>query len=153
MSPSSTTHNRRSRCRRSDRERSSISRWMSSGSTSSGSRNAPAMRVSLSNCSAVPDSPSPQRGGGNMRHISIEQAITDLRHGTFVIIVDDEDRENEGDLAITAEVVNFMARHGRGLICVAMTGERLDALELPLMVSPDQNSSGFGTAFTVSVEA
>jgi 3,4-dihydroxy 2-butanone 4-phosphate synthase/GTP cyclohydrolase II len=93
-----------------------------------------------------------------MRHISIEQAITDLRHGTFVIIVDDEDRENEGDLAIAAEfitpeVVNFMARHGRGLICVAMTGERLDALELPLMVPPDQNSSGFGTAFTVSVEA
>src|SRR3954469_5754319 len=137
MSPSSTTHNRRSRCRRSDRERSSISRWMSSGSTSSGSRNAPAMRVSLSICSTVPDSPSPQRGGGNMRHISIEQAITDLRHGTFVIIVDDEDRENEGDLAIAAEfitpeVVNFMARHGRGLICVAMTGERLDALELPL---------------------
>lgn len=93
-----------------------------------------------------------------MPHISIEQAIADLQHGRFVIIVDDEDRENEGDLAIAAEfitpeAVNFMARHGRGLICVAMTGERLDALDLPLMVPPERNSSGFSTAFTVSVEA
>ncbi|MDP9417159.1 MAG: bifunctional 3,4-dihydroxy-2-butanone-4-phosphate synthase/GTP cyclohydrolase II [Actinomycetota bacterium] len=93
-----------------------------------------------------------------MPHISIEQAIADLRQGRFIVIVDDEDRENEGDLAIAAqfatpESVNFMARHGRGLICVAMTGERLDALRLPLMVPADENSSGFGTAFTVSVEA
>jgi len=93
-----------------------------------------------------------------MPHISIEQATADLRRGRFVIIVDDEDRENEGDLAVAAQfatpdAVNFMARHGRGLICVAMAGERLDALELPLMVPPDENSSGFGTAFTVSVEA
>ncbi|MEJ7762197.1 MAG: bifunctional 3,4-dihydroxy-2-butanone-4-phosphate synthase/GTP cyclohydrolase II [Thermomicrobiales bacterium] len=93
-----------------------------------------------------------------MPHISIEQAITDFRAGTFVIIVDDEGRENEGDLAIAAEfatpeVINFMVRHGRGLVCVAMTGARLDALGLPLMVPADQNSSGFGTAFTVSVEA
>ncbi len=93
-----------------------------------------------------------------MPHISIEQAVAELRQGHFVVIVDDEDRENEGDLAIAAqfaspEAVNFMARHGRGLICVAMTGERLDALRLPLMVPSDENSSGFGTAFTVSVEA
>jgi 3,4-dihydroxy 2-butanone 4-phosphate synthase/GTP cyclohydrolase II len=93
-----------------------------------------------------------------MPHVSIEQAVADLRQGKFVLIVDDEDRENEGDLAIAAQYVtpaaiNFMARYGRGLICVAMTGERLDALQLPLMVPPDQNSSGFGTAFTVSVEA
>ncbi|MEA2514369.1 MAG: 3,4-dihydroxy 2-butanone 4-phosphate synthase, partial [Thermomicrobiales bacterium] len=93
-----------------------------------------------------------------MPHVSIEQAIADLRQGKFVLIVDDEDRENEGDLAIAAQYVtpaaiNFMARYGRGLICVAMTGERLDALQLPMMVPPDQNASGFGTAFTVSVEA
>jgi 3,4-dihydroxy 2-butanone 4-phosphate synthase/GTP cyclohydrolase II len=93
-----------------------------------------------------------------MTHISVEQAITDLRLGKFVIIVDDEERENEGDLAIAAQfatpqAVNFMARHGRGLVCVAMTADRLDALRLPLMVPSDQNSSGFGTAFTVSVEA
>lgn len=93
-----------------------------------------------------------------MSRVSIEQAVADLRQGKFVVIVDDEERENEGDLAIAArfatpEAINFMARHGRGLICVAMTGDRLDALRLPLMVPPDENSSGFGTAFTVSVEA
>lgn len=88
---------------------------------------------------------------------SIEAAIEDFRAGRFVIIVDDEKRENEGDLAIAAEfstpeAVNFMAVHGRGLICVAMTGERLDALEIPLMV-PENNTSKFQTAFCVSVEA
>lgn len=93
-----------------------------------------------------------------MHHISISQAITDMQAGKFVIIVDDEDRENEGDLAIgaqfvTSDAVNFMTRHGRGLVCVAMTAERLDALHLPLMVPAHENSSGFGTAFTVSVEA
>lgn len=93
-----------------------------------------------------------------MVHLLVEQAIAEFRAGRFVILVDDAERENEGDLAIAAqfvtpEAVNFMARHGRGLICVAMTGERLDALKLPLMVPPDENSSGFGTAFTVSVEA
>jgi 3,4-dihydroxy 2-butanone 4-phosphate synthase/GTP cyclohydrolase II len=93
-----------------------------------------------------------------MQRISIDQAISDVRQGKFVIIVDDEDRENEGDLVIgaqfiTPETVNFMTRHGRGLLCVAMTGERLDVLQLPLMVPQDENSSGFGTAFTISVEA
>lgn len=89
---------------------------------------------------------------------TVEEAIADYRAGRFVIIVDDEDRENEGDLAIAAEhitpeAVNFMATYGRGLICVALTGERLDALNLPLMVPQGQNRSGFGTGFTVSVEA
>ncbi len=88
----------------------------------------------------------------------IEEVLGDFRSGKFVIIVDDEDRENEGDLAIaaefaTAEAINFMARYGRGLICVAMTGERLDQLRIPLMVAPEENCSRFGTAFTVSVEA
>ncbi|MCC6629113.1 MAG: bifunctional 3,4-dihydroxy-2-butanone-4-phosphate synthase/GTP cyclohydrolase II [Chloroflexi bacterium] len=89
---------------------------------------------------------------------TIAEALADLRQGRFVIVVDDEDRENEGDLVIaaqfcTAEAVNFMARYGRGLICVPLTGERLDALALPLMVAPDRNGTRFGTAFTVSVEA
>lgn len=93
-----------------------------------------------------------------MPMISIEQGVADLRQGAFVIVADDEHRENEGDLVIAAEfatpaAVNFMARQGRGLICVAMTGERLDALRLPLMVPPNENSSGFGTSFTISVEA
>ncbi|HEX5417217.1 MAG TPA: bifunctional 3,4-dihydroxy-2-butanone-4-phosphate synthase/GTP cyclohydrolase II [Chloroflexota bacterium] len=88
---------------------------------------------------------------------SIEAAIEDFRAGKFVIIVDDEKRENEGDLAIAAEhassdAVNFMAMHGRGLICVAMTGERLDELEIPLMV-PENNTSKYQTAFCISVEA
>lgn len=93
-----------------------------------------------------------------MPFASVETAIADFRAGTFVIIVDDEDRENEGDLAIAAEfatpqAINFMAREGRGLICVAMTGERLDELRIPLMVPPSENTTRFGTAFTVSVEA
>jgi len=86
----------------------------------------------------------------------IEEAIEQFRQGRMVIIVDDEDRENEGDLAIAAEMVtpvaiNFMARFGRGLICLAMTEERCRQLELPLMV--EDNTSPFGTAFTVSIEA
>jgi 3,4-dihydroxy 2-butanone 4-phosphate synthase/GTP cyclohydrolase II len=87
---------------------------------------------------------------------TVERAIEDFRAGRFVVIVDDENRENEGDLAmaaeaVTPEAINFMAIHARGLICVAMTGERLDALRLPPMVST--NTSSLGTAFTVSVEA
>jgi 3,4-dihydroxy 2-butanone 4-phosphate synthase/GTP cyclohydrolase II len=87
---------------------------------------------------------------------NIENAIAAIREGQMVIVVDDEDRENEGDLTIAAEkitpeAINFMAQHGRGLICLAMTPERLDALEIPLMVS--ENSSRFETAFCVSIEA
>ncbi len=86
----------------------------------------------------------------------IEQAVEALREGKFVVVVDDEDRENEGDLVVAAEKVtpesiNFMAREGRGLICLALTEERCDALELPPMVT--ENTSNFGTAFTVSIEA
>src|SRR2546427_8000010 len=86
----------------------------------------------------------------------IEDAIDAIRAGRMVIVVDDEDRENEGDLTIAAEritpdAINFMAQYGRGLICLAMTPERLDALEIPLMVS--QNTSRFETAFCVSIEA
>lgn len=87
---------------------------------------------------------------------NIESALEDLRQGKMIILVDDEDRENEGDLVIAAEkvtpeAVNFMAREGRGLICLSLTEERADHLELPLMVQ--ENSSSFGTAFTVSIEA
>jgi len=86
----------------------------------------------------------------------IEDAITAMRAGQMVIVADDEDRENEGDLTIAAEkitpqAINFMAQYGRGLICLAMTPERLDTLEIPLMVP--QNSSRFETAFCVSIEA
>jgi 3,4-dihydroxy 2-butanone 4-phosphate synthase/GTP cyclohydrolase II len=87
---------------------------------------------------------------------SIETALTDLRRGRFIVVVDDEDRENEGDLVlaaekVTPEAINFMAKEGRGLICLALTGERCDQLELPAMV--EDNTSNFGTAFTVSIEA
>ncbi len=88
----------------------------------------------------------------------IEQAIEEFRRGRFVVIVDHEERENEGDLAIaaekvTAEAVNFMARHGRGLICLALTEERCRELRLPLMVPEEENASPLKTAFTVSIEA
>ena len=87
---------------------------------------------------------------------TIEEAIEDIRQGRMVIIVDDEDRENEGDLAMAAELVtpeaiSFMAQYGRGLICMPIIGERLDELQLPPMV-PD-NTARLGTAFTVSVDA
>src|SRR5688500_6127017 len=86
----------------------------------------------------------------------IEQAIDAVRAGRMVIVVDDEDRENEGDLTIAAEkvtpeAINFMATHGRGLICMPMTEERLDELDLPLMVA--HNTTAFDTAFCVSIEA
>ncbi len=84
------------------------------------------------------------------------EAIEAIRRGKMVILVDDEDRENEGDLVMaaelcTAEAVNFMAKYGRGLICLTLTEERLRALDIPMMV--DENTSSFGTAFTVSIEA
>ena len=87
---------------------------------------------------------------------TIPEAIEDIKAGKFLIIVDDEDRENEGDLAIaaekvTAEMINFMALRARGLICLPVTGGRLDELRIPLMVG--ENTSKFTTAFTVSVEA
>ena len=86
----------------------------------------------------------------------IEAALEDIRHGKMVILVDDEDRENEGDLTmaaekVTPEAINFMARYGRGLICLSLTDERLNELRLPMMVS--ENTSRFQTAFTVSIDA
>jgi 3,4-dihydroxy 2-butanone 4-phosphate synthase / GTP cyclohydrolase II len=89
---------------------------------------------------------------------TIADAIEDIRAGRMVVVVDDEDRENEGDLTlaaqhVTPDVINFMARHGRGLICLPMTGARLDELRIPLMVQDDENSARFGTAFCVPIEA
>ena len=91
-----------------------------------------------------------------MPRISIEQAIADIKAGKMVILVDDEDRENEGDLTIAAEmvtpeVINFMAKYGRGLICLTLTGDKCDTLDLPLMVR--NNTSPFETGFTISIEA
>ena len=87
-----------------------------------------------------------------------QELIEDIRNGKMVLLVDDEDRENEGDLIcaaefITAEHVNFMAREARGLICLAMTGEQIERLALPMMVKDEQNFSPNKTAFTVSIEA
>jgi 3,4-dihydroxy 2-butanone 4-phosphate synthase/GTP cyclohydrolase II len=87
---------------------------------------------------------------------TVEEAIEDIRQGKFVVVVDAADRENEGDLTIAAqfatpEAINFMATHGRGLICLCLTAERCDELRLQLMT--DRNEAPFGTAFTISIEA
>ncbi len=87
---------------------------------------------------------------------SIEEAVLDIAEGEMVVVVDDEDRENEGDLTMAAEkvtpdAINFMSKYGRGLICLPMTKERLDELSIPMMV--DENTAKFGTAFCVSIEA
>lgn len=89
---------------------------------------------------------------------SIEELIADIRDGKMVILVDSEDRENEGDLVlaadhITPEAINFMAREARGLICLPLSPEQVDRLELPQMVSEERNLSSNKTAFTVSIEA
>ncbi|HZA49492.1 MAG TPA: 3,4-dihydroxy-2-butanone-4-phosphate synthase, partial [Myxococcaceae bacterium] len=86
----------------------------------------------------------------------VQRALQDIRRGRMVILTDDETRENEGDLVMAAEkvtprAINFMATHGRGLICLSMTEDRIRKLNLPLMVQ--ENTSPFGTAFTVSIEA
>ena len=91
-----------------------------------------------------------------MAFVSVEEAIDETRAGRMLVVVDDEDRENEGDLTIAAEkvtpeIVNFMATHGRGLICLALTAARCDYLRLPLMTA--HNTSNFGTAFTESIDA
>ncbi|MGH2924579.1 MAG: 3,4-dihydroxy-2-butanone-4-phosphate synthase, partial [Solirubrobacterales bacterium] len=97
---------------------------------------------------------SPQEAAGPFS--TIEEAIEEIRRGRMVVVCDDENRENEGDLTMAAqfatpEAVNFMATHGRGLICLSLTSERCDELELDLMAA--KNESPFNTAFTVSVEA
>jgi 3,4-dihydroxy 2-butanone 4-phosphate synthase/GTP cyclohydrolase II len=91
-----------------------------------------------------------------MGRISVEEAIEDIRQGKMVVLVDDEDRENEGDLTmaaekVTPEAVNFMAKYGRGLVCLSLTPDKADALDLRPMVR--ENTSRFETAFTVSIEA
>src|SRR5437588_12537176 len=91
-----------------------------------------------------------------MPFVPVPDAIEEIRAGRIVVVVDDEDRENEGDLTIAAEkvtpeIINFMATHGRGLICLALAPERCDYLRLPLM-SPN-NTSNFGTAFCESIDA
>ncbi|MEI7892468.1 MAG: 3,4-dihydroxy-2-butanone-4-phosphate synthase [Myxococcales bacterium] len=88
----------------------------------------------------------------------INGAIADIREGKMVILVDDEDRENEGDLTmaaefVTPEAINFMAKHGRGLICLTLTEEQVERLRLPMMQSPGRPGPPLGTAFTVSIEA
>lgn len=89
---------------------------------------------------------------------NVQAAIDDIRAGKMVILVDDEDRENEGDLClaadrVTPEAINFMALHGRGLICVTMTDQQIEQLDLPLMTAPGRAGPPLGTAFTVSIEA
>ncbi|HEX6276505.1 MAG TPA: 3,4-dihydroxy-2-butanone-4-phosphate synthase [Polyangiaceae bacterium] len=88
----------------------------------------------------------------------VQAAIDDIRAGKFVILVDDEDRENEGDLClaaerVTPEAVNFMAVHGRGLVCVTLSEDQVKRLELPMMGAPGHRAARLGTAFTVSIEA
>jgi len=89
---------------------------------------------------------------------SIQDILADFKNGRMVILVDDEDRENEGDIIvaadfISAETINFMATHARGLICLALHPDQVDRLQLPQMVSDEKNSSPNKTAFTVSIEA
>jgi len=88
----------------------------------------------------------------------VEQALADIRAGKFVILVDDEDRENEGDLCmaaehVTPEAINFMVLHGRGLVCLTLTEEQVRRLDLPMMGAPGRSGPKLGTAFTVSIEA
>ena len=106
--------------------------------------------------SAAVGGPRAVRAQRRSAFASIDDAVAALRAGRMIIVVDDEDRENEGDLTlaadkVTPEAINFMARYGRGLICLSMTGERLDALEIPMAVS--ENTSRFETAFAVPIDA
>ena len=109
---------------------------------------------------ATPQNPDPRlnpRSGSSVLS-SIEDAIQDIRDGKMVVLIDDEDRENEGDLCMAAEAVtpksiNFMATHGRGLICLAMEEAQMAKLHLSMMVPDHENTATYGTAFTVSIEA
>jgi 3,4-dihydroxy 2-butanone 4-phosphate synthase / GTP cyclohydrolase II len=106
------------------------------------------VKSSAANKAPVPPGPSER----------VEQALADIRAGKFVILVDDEDRENEGDLCmaaehITPEAVNFMVLQGRGLVCLTLTEEQVKKLELPMMGAPGRTGPKLGTAFTVSIEA
>src|SRR2546428_12667589 len=115
-------------------------------------------RDSPSCCSSAPAilSYGIPRGNAMNPFATIEEGLEEIRQGRIILVVDDEDRENEGDLVMAAdkatpEAVNFMATHGRGLICVPMTGERLDDLKLGMMVS--ENTAPMATAFTITVDA
>src|SRR5207253_7602970 len=104
----------------------------------------------------VPAALARAQGGVMNGFATIEEGLEEIRQGRTILVVDDEDRENEGDLVMAAdkatpEAVNFMATHGRGLICVPMTAERLDQLQIAMMVS--DNTAPMGTAFTVTVDA
>jgi len=104
----------------------------------------------------MPESPNLRKIMEKYKFNTVDEALDDIAEGKMVILVDDEDRENEGDLCmaaekITPEAINFMARYGRGLICLSLTPERVTELKLPMMT--DDNTSPFGTAFTVSIEA
>ena len=92
----------------------------------------------------------------NSAFCDVETALEEIRAGRMIVVIDDEDRENEGDLTmaaekVTPEAINFMAKYGRGLVCLAMTEERLDYLRLGQMSA--ENTSNFGTAFTESIDA
>src|SRR5436309_14922235 len=94
----------------------------------------------------------------NSPFATVEEAVEEIRQGKMIILVDDEDRENEGDLTMAAEkvtpdAINFMAKYGRGLVCLSLTSERLAELQIPPMVEDIDNTSPFGTAFMVSIEA
>ena len=89
---------------------------------------------------------------------SIEKAISEIRNGKMIIVVDDEDRENEGDLVqaaskVTPESINIMTKEARGLVCLALSPEQVDSLGLKMMIEEGHNNSKFGTNFTVSIEA
>ncbi|RMF63614.1 MAG: hypothetical protein D6742_17010, partial [Cyanobacteria bacterium J069] len=104
----------------------------------------------------LPSNPAPSSAIPAFQFDSIESALADLKAGRMLVVVDDENRENEGDLICAAQfatpdMINFMAVEARGLICLAMTGERLDQLDLPLMVSSYADESE-QTAFTVSID-
>src|SRR2546422_913290 len=104
----------------------------------------------------VPGPIAGAQGGDMTGFATIEEAIEEIRQGRILVVVDDEDRENEGDLVmaadkVTPEAINFMAKYGRGLVCMPMTGERLDELKISMMVS--DNTAPMGTAFTVTVDA
>ena len=121
---------------------------MNAKSSGSGTRKRAASR-------APEGRPRPVRAAQRSVFASIEDAVAALRAGRMIIVVDDEDRENEGDLTlaadkVTPEAINFMARHGRGLICLSMTGARLDELEIPMAVA--DNTSRFETAFAVPID-
>src|SRR5690606_26238909 len=90
--------------------------------------------------------------------VPVERGIEEIRAGRMIILTDDEDRENEGDLCmaaecVTPEAINFMAKYGRGLICLSLTEERIRQLRLPMMVPDQDNTTAYGTAFTISIEA